>query len=75
MFEEAENSFVRMSDSQLDTFAVKLSGLSEVQSMANVGEDMKPFIARLRSMLKDKEKQKNLIPYLSKVGFKVKRGY
>lgn len=75
MFEEDENSFVRMSDSQLDTFAVKLSGLSEVQSMANVGEDMKPFIARLRSMLKDKEKQKNLIPYLSKVGFKVKRGY
>ena len=61
-----------MSEAQLDTFSSKLSELTEVQAMANVGEDMKPFIARLRSMLKDTEKQKKLVPYLAQVGFKTK---
>lgn len=58
MFEKPIDTFIRMSESQLDTFAGKLSELAEVQAMANVGEDMKPFVARLRSMLKDPEKQK-----------------
>ena len=62
--------FHRMTESQLDTFSGKLSNLAEVQAMANVGEDMKPFIARLRSMLKDPEQQKKLQPYLKQVGFK-----
>ena len=48
-----------MSDSQLDTFASKLADLGEVQAMANVGEEMPSFKARLRSILKDPEKQKN----------------
>ena len=38
--------------------------------MAHAGEDMKPFIDRLRSMLKEKKKKKILIPYLKKLGFK-----
>lgn len=62
--------FYNMTDAQLDTFSSKLSALGEVQAMAHVGEDMKPFVARLRSMLKDPEKQKKLAPYLSQVGFK-----
>ena len=74
MFEEPQDTFVKMSDAQLDTFAGKLSELAEVQAMANVGEDMKPFIARLRSMLKDPEKQRKLTPYLSQVGFNLKAG-
>jgi plasmid replication initiation protein len=62
--------FHNMTESQLDMFSSKLSELSAIQGMANVGEDMKPFIARLRSMLKNPEKQKELMPYLKEVGFK-----
>ena len=74
MFEKPIDTFIRMSESQLDTFAGKLSELAEVQAIANVGEDMKPFVARLRSMLKDPEKQRKLTPYLSQVGFSLKSG-
>ena len=59
-----------MTESQLDTFSGKLSDLSAVQSLANVGESMQSFKARLRSMLKDPERQKELQPYLKQVGFK-----
>ena len=52
-----------MTESQLDTFSSKLSELPEVQTMAHAGEDMKPFIARIRSMLKDPEKQKYCFPF------------
>ena len=64
--------FHKMTESQLDTFSSKLSELPEVQKMAHAGEDMKPFIARIRSMLKDPEKQKSLLPHLAKLGFKSK---
>ena len=64
--------FHKMTESQLDTFSSKLSELPEVQTMAHAGEDMKPFIARIRSMLKDPEKQKTLLPHLAKLGFKSK---
>lgn len=48
-----------MTESQLlDTFSSKLSDLSPVQSMADVGETMPSFKARLRQMLKDPEQQK-----------------
>ena len=64
--------FHKMTESQLDTFSSKLSELPEVQKMAHAGEDMKPFIARIRSMLKAPEKQKSLLPHLAKLGFKSK---
>ena len=64
--------FHKMTESQLDTFSSKLSELPEVQTMAHAGEDMKPFIARIRSMLKDPEKQKTLLPHVAKLGFKSK---
>ena len=70
MFEEPKDTFIKMSDSQLDTFASKLADLGEVQAMANVGEEMPSFKARLRSMLKDPERQKKLINHLKEVGFK-----
>ena len=70
MFEEPKDTFIKMSDSQLDTFASKLADLAEVQGMADAGEEMPAFKARLRSILKDPEKQKKLLPYLSKIGFK-----
>lgn len=70
MFEELNDTFIKLSDAQLDTFSSKLADLSEVQNMANVGEEMSNFKARLRSMLKDPEKQIKLIPHLKKIGFK-----
>ena len=72
MFEEPKDTFIKLSDAQLDTFSSKLSALPDIQNMAHSGEEMKPFIARLRSMLKDPEKQKKLIPHLKEVGFKAK---
>jgi hypothetical protein len=52
-----------MTESQLDTFSSKLSELPEVQKMAHAGEDMKPFIARIRSMLKDLKNKKRCFPF------------
>lgn len=57
-----------MTESQLDTFSGKLSDLSAVQSLANVGESMQSSMSVLRSMLKDPERQKELQPYLKQVG-------
>ena len=51
MFEEPQDRFIKMSDAQLDVFSSKLADLGEVQTMANVGEEMPAFKARLRSML------------------------
>lgn len=71
MFEGNQNTFIKMSDAQLDMFSSKLADLEEVQSMANVGEEMPAFKARLRTMLKDPEKQKLLISNLKTIGFKL----
>lgn len=71
MFEESSiDTVLKLSDAQLDTFSSKLSALPDVENMAHAGEEMLAFKARLRSMLKDPEKQKKLIPYLKEVGFK-----
>ncbi len=70
MFEEPQDTFIKLSDPQLDVFSSKLADLGEVQAMANVGEEMPTFKARLRLMLQDSEKQKILFRYLKQVGFK-----
>lgn len=61
--------FHKLTEKQLDMFSSKLADLPAVQAMAHVGEDMKPFMARLRSMLMDAEQQKGLLPYLKEVGY------
>ncbi len=67
--ENNSNTFIKLSEAQLDTFSSKLANLSEVQSMAYIGEDMKPFVARLRTMLMTEQDQQKLRPYLAQVGF------
>ena len=67
--QDAANTFIKLSEAQLDTFSSKLSNLGEVQNMAHIGEDMKPFVARLRTMLMDEQGQQELRPYLAQVGF------
>lgn len=61
--------FHKLTEKQLDMFSSKLGDLAAVQAMAHVGEDMKPFVARLRLMLMDAEQQKVLLPYLKEVGY------
>lgn len=61
--------FHKFTEKQLDMFSSKLGDLAAVQAMAHVGEDMKPFVARLRSMLMDAEQQKALLPYLKDLGY------
>lgn len=66
---DAEDVFFKLTEKQLDMFSSKLADLPAVQAMAHVGEDMKPFLARLRMMLMDAEQQKVLVPYLKEVGY------
>jgi len=61
--------FHKLTEKQLDMFSSKLADLPAVQTMAHVGEDMKQFVARLRSMLMDAVQQKILLPYLKEVGY------
>lgn len=63
--------FHKLTEKQLDMFSNKLADLPSVQTMAHVGEDMKLFVARLRTMLMDAEQQKRLLPYLKAVGYVV----
>ena len=63
------DTFHKLTEKQLDMFSSKLADLPAVQAMAHVGEDMKPFVARLRSMLMDAEQQKALLPYLKEIGY------
>ena len=65
------DTFHKLTEKQLDMFSSKLADLPTVQAMAYVGEDMKPFVARLRTMLMDSEQQKLLLPYLKAVGYMV----
>ena len=67
--ESTVDTFHKLTEKQLDMFSSKLADLPAVQAMAHVGEDMKPFVARLRTMLMDAEQQKVLLPYLKEVGY------
>ena len=64
-----QDTFIKLSEAQLDMFSSKLADLGEIQNMAHTGEEMKPFIARLRTMLMDEQDQQKLRPYLAQIGF------
>ncbi len=67
--EGSQYTFYKLTEKQLDMFSSKLAELPAIQSMAHVGEDMKPFLARLRTMLMDAEQQRGLLPYLKQIGY------
>lgn len=62
--------FCKLTESQLDLFSSKLTTLPEIQKMANIGEEMPAFKARIRAMLQNNEDQMRLKPYLNEIGFK-----
>ena len=65
-----EEKFVRMTDSQLDMFANKLSKLSELGHLAEGNESFESLALRIRKMLQHEEQQKQFLPYLKALGFK-----
>ncbi len=64
------SDFVTMSDSQINTFAPKLSRLSSAGSLAKAGEDYSAFESRIKQELKDTAKQKQYHRFLIELGFK-----
>ena len=64
------SDFVTMSDSQINTFAPKLSRLSSAGSLAKAGEDYSAFESRIKQELKDPTKQKQYHRFLIELGFK-----
>lgn len=63
------DTFLKLSEAQLNTFSSKLAEIPDVANMAQIGEDMNPFVSRLRTMLMDEQDQQKLRPYLAQVGF------
>ena len=68
----AVEPFHKLTVAQLDSYCSQLAELPQIQKLAHTGEAMKPFIARIRSMLQDPEQQKKLMPHLKRLGFKAK---
>jgi plasmid replication initiation protein len=64
--------FHKLTVAQLDSYCSQLAELPQIQKLAHTGEAMKPFIARIRSMLQDPEQQRKLMPHLKRLGFKAK---
>lgn len=69
---DAVEPFHKLTVAQLDSYCSQLAELPQIQKLAHTGEAMKPFIARIRSMLQDPEQQKKLMPHLKRLGFKAK---
>lgn len=64
--------FVSMTDKQRFTFASKLSRMPEMSSYSQGTEDYEQFAVRIAEMLQDSQKQKDLMPFLLKVGYSPK---
>lgn len=54
--------FHKLTEKQLDMFSRKLAELPTVQAMAHVGEDMKLFVAPLRTIWMQNSKKVAAIP-------------
>lgn len=64
--------FFNMTDAQINTFGNQLAELSELGNMAHAGETTASFASRIKTMLKDPQKQKQFHPYLKQLGFSIK---
>jgi plasmid replication initiation protein len=59
----------KMTDSQIRLFSNKLSELPEMGKYSHGNESYQQFAIRIADMLRDKQKVKELVPYLKKVGY------
>lgn len=67
-----KTEFYKLTESQLDLFAKKLAHLPELGHLADEGMSYEEFYSKLKSMLKDPEQQKKLVPYFEKAGLNPK---
>lgn len=66
-----DDSYIKMTDSQIKTFSNKLAALPELGSNAPKGASTEQFAAMIADDLKDPDKQKKYSKHLAKLGFKV----
>lgn len=64
------NHFVKLTDAQIHMFGNQLARSPELAHLAFGNESYDALATRIKEMLVDVEKQKTLIPYLEKLGFK-----
>ena len=64
--------FTKMTDKQRHLFSNKLSELPDMNKYSQGTESYAQFAVRIAEMLQDKERFKELLPYLRKVGFNTK---
>lgn len=69
---ENDSSVFQMTDSQRHLFANKLAELADMSKYSQGTESYGQFAIRISEMLTDKNKLKELMPYLKKVGFNAK---
>jgi len=67
------DQFHPMTNSQRHVFAAKLSELPEMSIYSQGTESYSQFATRIAEILKDKDKIKELYPYLEKVGYSTSR--
>ena len=65
-----QNNFYKLTDSQINMFGNQLSRLHEVSHLAQQGESYDDLAIKIKDMLRDPIKQKQLIPHLKNLGFK-----
>ncbi len=66
-----KQSFYQMSDAQINLFGNQLSRLHELSHLANQGESYEELAIKIKDMLRDPIQQKQLLPHLKDLGFKV----
>ena len=68
-----DNSYIKMTDSQIKLFSSKLASLSELGSNAPIGASVNEYAEIIANELKDISKQQRYHKYLSKVGYQQKK--
>ena len=64
-----DNSYIKMTDSQIKLFSSKLAALSELGSNAPIGASVSDYAEIIANELRDTNKQQRYHKYLSKVGY------
>jgi len=64
-----DNSYIKMTDSQIKLFSSKLAALEELGSNAPIGASVNDYAKIIANELRDTNKQQRYHKYLSKVGY------
>lgn len=67
-----DDSYIKMTDSQIKLFSSKLAALSELGSNAPIGASVSDYAAIIANELRDTSQQQKYHKYLSKVGYQQK---